>query len=121
MAHCAIDIDGTAAAAPQQIQELASALMAAAHRVTIITGIADDIVTQEDFDEKSQYLCALGMAESYNDMVVISNNVKGGLAKAKAMWCKNHGVDILIDNNKENAKAAISYVPLVLVPWATRV
>jgi hypothetical protein len=122
MAHVALDIDGTIAAAPQQMQELASSLQAAGHRVSVLTGCASDPLTQQDWDDKANYLNSLGCGSCYDDLTVISHGVKGGLAQAKAQWCASTGVDVLMDNSKDNAKAAAAAgVPLVLVPWATRV
>jgi len=97
------------------------ALLAAGHRVSILTGSSNMPVTQQDFDEKANYLRSLGMGESYNDMTVISNQIKGGLPQAKADWLQMAGADIYVDNSKANASAAIGVVDMVLVPWATRV
>ena len=122
MGHYAMDIDGSIAAAPQQMQELASSLMAAGHRVSVVTGTGDDTVTQQEWDAKANYLNSLGMGQSYGTLTVISNSVSGGLPAAKAQWCVDNGVDCLIDNSKENAKAAVDAgVDLVMVPWASRV
>jgi len=122
MAHIAVDIDGTAAAAPQQIQELCSSLQAAGHRVSIVTGTANPTASQQDFDEKANYLNSIGMGQSYDDLTVIAHGDDGGIANAKAQWCKDNSVDCLIDNSKANAKAAVAIgIPLVLVPWASRV
>ena len=122
MAHIAIDVDGTIGATPYQMQEIASALMAAGHRVTVLTGYGDGQVTQAIFDEKANYLNSLGFGQSYNDMTVIANGPGVDLAAKKADYCVSEGVDILIDNSKANAKAAVAAgVPLVLVPWASRV
>ena len=122
MATVAFDIDGTVAAAPHQMQELASSLMAAGHEVIILTGTGNDAVTQDIVDAKSNYLNSLGMGQSYNTLTVIANNVAGGLDQAKAQWCKDNGVDVLIDNSQKNAQAAVNAgIELVLVPWASRV
>ena len=121
MAHAVFDVDGTVAAYPQECQALMSALMAAGHRVSILTGVSSMPVTQQDFDDKANYLRSLGMAESYDDMTVISNKVKGGLAIAKSLWLRDAGADIFVDNSTANAEEAIKYVDIVLVPWATRV
>ena len=122
MAYVVFDIDGTIGAAPAESQELASAMKAAGHRVGVLTGSSNFPLTQDDFDAKVKYLVSLGFGESYDDLTVISNQVKGGLAAAKGKYCADNGVDIYLDNNKENAQAAIEAgVEFVLVPWATRV
>ena len=122
MAYAIFDIDGTIGAAPAQTQEIASALIAAGHRVGVLTGSSSYPVTQADWDNKANYLNALGMGESYHDLTVISNQIKGGLANAKAQWCASNGVDIYVDNSEANAQAAVDAgVDLVMVPWATKV
>ncbi len=121
MAHLVMDLDGTISYAPSEMAALASAMMAAGHRVTVLTGTSNMPVTQKDFDEKTQYLCALGFSESYDDITIISNKIKGGLAVAKSEWLRDMGVDVYVDNSTENAQEAVQYVPCVLVPWPTRV
>ena len=119
MAHIACDVDGTADAAPHQIQELLQSLRAAGHRVSILTGTGDDEVTQDIFTAKANYLNSLGCGSCWDDMTVLSDKDIPG---TKATWCADNGVDIMIDNDKDNAKAiAAAGIPLVLVPWASRV
>lgn len=117
MAHVVIDLDGTISAAPIECQALCSSLMATGHRVTVLTGAGDTDANQQMWDKKAQYLSSLGMAESYSDMTVVTGNVP----EQKLAYCRENSVDIAIDNSKENARAMTAYVPLVLVPWATRV
>jgi hypothetical protein len=122
MAYAIFDIDGTIGAAPTQSQEIASALIAAGHRVGVLTGTSNNPVTQEDWDNKANYLNSLGFGESYHDLTVISNQVLGGLAQAKADFLSANGVDIYIDNSQSNAQAAVEAgVAFVLVPWASKV
>ena len=122
MAYVVFDIDGTIGAAPAQAQEMASAMIAAGHRVGVLTGSSSNPVTQDDWDNKANYLVSLGFGESYHDLTVISNKVSGGLAAAKAQYLSDAGADIFIDNNQENCEAAAAAgVEFCLVPWATRV
>ena len=116
----ACDLDNTIDAAPQQMQSLMSALMAAGHRVTVVTGTQSDQATQQDFDDKANYLNSLGCGQSFDDLVVLAAP-PGDLANAKAEFLSANGYHVLIDNDKGNAKAATKAgVPLVLVPWASR-
>lgn len=119
MAHIACDIDGTITSAPYQFENLLTALRAAGHRVTILTGCATVPVTQQNFDEKAQFLMGLGCVGCWDDMVVFGESDKA-LAKAKAKWMADNGVSIFIDNDLRNAQRATKVVPLVLVPWTTR-
>lgn len=117
----AVDIDGTIDATPDEMRTLMGSLMAAGHVVVVLTGIADDIATQSDFDHKANYLRSLGCGAVWDKMVVLPH-ARGEIDLMKAQWCKDNGVDIFIDNDKANARAAIDAgIPLVLVPWASRV
>ena len=116
----AVDLDNTIDATPKEMQSLMTALMAAGHVVVVLTGTAEDVVTQEVWNDKNQYLNTLGCSTCWNQLTVIASPDGSG-SDAKAKWCDEHGVDILIDNSKENARAATAAgVPLVLVPWASR-
>ena len=47
--------------------------------------------------------------------------VSGDIPTQKALVCQEMHIDVVIDNDKQNAQAIIAAgVPLVLVPWATR-
>ena len=116
----AVDIDGTLNAAPAQFVGLLSAIKAAGYRVSILTGAADNPITQSTFNDKSNFLNEMGLGQCWDDMTVLSS--MGDLAQTKAKWCSDNSVDVLIDNSIPNAKAAVANgIPLVLVPWASRV
>ena len=117
MAHVVIDLDGTIGSAPIECQTLCSSLVATGHRVTVLTGAGDGEANQQMWDKKASYLSSLGMAESYTDMTVVTGNV----LEQKLAYCQSNSVDIAIDNSKENARSMTGCVPLVLVPWASRV
>ena len=117
----AVDIDGTIDANPDEMRSIMGSLMAAGHHVIVLTGTSDRVATQVDWDDKFDYLRSLGCGAVWDQLVVVPHG-KGEVADVKAQWCKDNGVDVMIDNDKGNAKAAIDAgVPLVLVPWASRV
>lgn len=117
----AIDVDGTLDAAPAELQTLMIALKSAGNTVSILTGMAKNKVTVRDFHIKADYLNRLGCGESWDDMTVLGH-AGGPIHVAKAKWCVKHNVDILIDNSVANARAAVAAgVPLVLVPWASKI
>ena len=120
--NVAFDLDNTIDAAPKQIQSLMSALMAAGHNIVVLTGTDSPIVTQDEWQAKADYLNSLGCGQCWNQLVVQSHagpNDPGPVLKAS--WCRDNDVDVLIDNSKDNARAATAFgVPLVLVPWASR-
>jgi hypothetical protein len=119
--HIAVDLDGTIDAASALFQNLFSTLKAAGHTVTVLTG--SSTIDSVSIAGKQNYLNQLGMGDSYSQLVLIpSDDDMDKLSQLKALWCSENGVDILIDNRKANAKAAVAAgVQLVLVPWATRV
>lgn len=111
----AVDLDGTIDSEPTTMQALLTALKAAGHTVVVATGTADGEVTPEDTIAKAEYLQSLGCAECYDQIVVFAEPHD----ENKAEWLKANHADLLIDNNKSNAKAAAGICP-VLVPWQTR-
>lgn len=110
-----IDIDGTIDAFPSEFQSLMQSIRASGNDVVILTGCSSEQVTQEDITAKKEYLTSLGVGDCYDSLVVFASPP----AEKKAEWIKENGVDVLIDNSKQNAKAAMDYC-LVLVPWQTR-
>ena len=112
----AFDVDGTIDAYPEVCQSLMSALRAAGQRVVVITGCGADTPTPQDTIDKTGYLASLGCANCYDQLVVLGNPTD----ELKAKWLKANNADLLIDNDKGNAKAAAEVCP-VFVPWQTRV
>ena len=116
----AVDIDGTIDANPDEMRSIMGSLMAAGHTVTVLTGTSDEVATETDWQNKYDYLKSLGCGAVWDTLCVVGHEV-GDLDAQKAKWCAENGIDVLIDNDKGNAKAAIAAgVPLVLVPWASR-
>ena len=119
----AIDVDGTIDSTPRQLQSIMSALKAAGHTVVVLTGTQEEGgPTPADFEEKANYLNSLGCGSAcYDQLEVLDGSDKEKLPELKADWCKDNHVDVLVDNDKDNAKAASAAgVELVLVPWASR-
>jgi hypothetical protein len=113
----AVDIDGTLDAYPNELRGIMGSVMAAGHQIYILTGTQDDVATQDDWQKKVDYVKALGCESVWDKLIVVSGD---DIAKAKAKWCKDNGVDVLIDNDKDNAKAVTAEGILVLVPWGSR-
>lgn len=109
-----VDIDGTIDADPAVFLSLMQALRAAGHRVVVLTGCSSPVVSQQDIDDKRQYLQALGVGAAYDQLVVFADPA----GPAKAAWLADNGADLLLDNSRTNARLAPC---LVLVPWQTRV
>lgn len=108
----AFDLNGTIDADPVAYESLMSALMAAGHQVVVLTGCSAPKPTPKDYQEKAQLLESLGCGKCYDKLVLFGDPPH----KAKAKWCKKHGVDILIDNSVKNAQLADKFCT-VLLPW----
>lgn len=111
-----VDLDGTIDAFPYQLGELMRALRASGCVVDVLTGIDADKVTQADLDAKAAFLLSLGCENTYDNLVLVPDPHP----ENKASYMREVAADMLIDNNKSNAKAAMDVCP-VLVPWQTRV
>jgi hypothetical protein len=113
----AVDIDGTIDAFPGEFQTILSCLRASGHYVVIISGGDSDPVDQTQLDGRVQQLTALGLADAYDEIVLVPQPHD----EAKATFCKARQVDVLFDNSKKNAKAyAATCNGPAFVPWQTR-
>lgn len=102
-----LDIDGTVDSFPVLFQHLIAGWTAAADHVYIITGIHAEEVTDEDHASKVQYLTAMGIPPSqYYTLVVVPTKPGMDHAQAKAQYIQDNHIDVLIDNNVDNCKAA---------------
>ena len=84
--------------------------------VTCSSGVGKETVDQQDLEEKAAYLTKLGVGEAYTKLVLVPHPVDTN----KASYLREAGADMLVDNDKSNAKAAADICP-VLVPWQSRV
>lgn len=112
--NVAVDIDGTVDSFPRLFQSLISALMAAGHHVYIITGVSETEVSDDDVAAKKGYLTALGITD-YTLLVVVPRPH----AKHKAAALDEHHIELLIDNKKANAKAAVDQCAVLLL-WNSK-
>lgn len=113
----AIDIDGTISADPSAFCDLMCALKAGGNIVCILTGTGKGGPSGATMQSKLDYLQSVGVTKCWDNIALVT----GDIPMQKALWCQQHNVDVVIDNDKDNAKALIAAgIPLVLVPWATR-
>ena len=118
MAVYMFDIDGTIDANPHHFCRIMCALKAQGDHVSVVSGSGNNPPSGNTFQDKCNYLCSLGVTECWDDLTVISGDIPAG----KAKWAQENGCSVAFDNSKANAKALLAAgVPLVLVPWATRV
>ena len=119
----AFDLDNTIDANPAEFQSLMSALQAAGHTVIVLTGTGDDTATQQEWQEKANYLTSLGCGSCWDQLVIMAHPASGpDLADLKAKWLMDNGVELFADSTMENAKAANKAgVPLVLVPQGSKI
>ena len=97
------------------MQGLMSALKAAGHQVVVLTGCGQETPEPTDVAAKTEYLQSLGCGSCYDQLVVLGDPTD----ELKAEWLKANSADVLVDNDKDNAKAAAGICP-VLVPWQSR-
>lgn len=110
MSNIAIDVDGTIDAFPFLFQHLIAGWTASADHVFILTGIGSDTVTDDDHAAKVGYLTSLGISpESYYQLVVVPTSEDAYHATNKANFIRDNKIDLLIDNNVDNCKAAKQY------------
>ena len=116
----AFDLDGTLDAYPRPLQSMMCALQASGHQVYVLTGMtSDEQPTPDDIAAKVTLLESLGVTDCYDKIIVVSSP-DGDVSDAKARYLESVGADILIDNDKSNAKAVTAQGILALVPWGTR-
>lgn len=113
----ALDVDGTISGDPEAYRYLMYALRDDDNYILILTGNGANGPSGGTWQSKLDYLEAVGITDCWDDMVLVS----GDIPTQKALICQEMHIDVVIDNDKDNAKAIIAAgVPLVLVPWATR-
>lgn len=113
-----IDMDGTLTAAPAAFSQMLGALHDAGNYIAVVTGYEEGPATQEVWQQKLAHLQALDLGNCWDELVVIGGDVPTG----KVNWCQQNGATVCIDNNVANAKALVAAgMPLVLVPWETKV
>lgn len=110
--NIAIDVDGTIDAFPRVFQSLISALASAGHRVYVITGVEGTSVTQADVDTKTAYLASMGITMQYAVIVCPKPH-----APNKVDIIQENDIDLFIDNNKDNIKAAVADGCASLLLW----
>lgn len=96
--HIAIDCDQTITAAPELFGVVMTALRDAGVRVTVLTA-------NDDPGAPANLLESHGLQDCYDALVVVTND-DDERAAAKARYCDEAGVDLLIDDNPENCAAA---------------
>jgi hypothetical protein len=96
-----------------------SALRAAGHVVEVVTGSSGDTVTPEDAASKAQLLASLGMGECYDRLVVVPGP-QSEVADRKTAYLRSVEASMLIDNRKDNCKAATAAGILALCPWGSK-
>jgi hypothetical protein len=96
-----------------------SALHAAGHTVIVITGSDHETVAPVDVEGKAQLLASLGCGECYDTLVVLPGP-EPDIADRKTAYLRSVGADILIDNRKDNCKAATNAGILALCPWGSK-
>lgn len=100
-----VDLHGTITKAPDLMRELLGTLRAAGWEVHVLTGEPDDSAKAEHIEKDMAILSELGLGDCYDQIAVVANP-KNHVAKLKVQYMKRVGAVLLIDNLKENCKAA---------------
>ena len=115
--NIALDIDGTIDAFPVIFQHMIAGWKAAADHVYILTGITAPTATDEDYANKAAYLTSMGITpDAYYQLYIVPHTKDMDHAQAKAQFIQDNHIDLLIDNNVDNIKAAKPYC-LALCVW----
>ena len=113
----AVDVDGVLDAFPREMGSLVAALTAAGRHVYIITGIDEDTVTAKDTEAKRDFLTSLGVGpDTYFQLIVIPQPHP----ELKAQALKDNDCGVLVDNNRENIRAATAEGVVGLYLYNTR-
>lgn len=108
MISWAFDLDGTISADPLVYQDVMSALVAKGNRVWVMTGVHGKTVKPGDTAAKQDYMASMGITRSvhYTDLLVLAEDPGGGHADGKAKALVANNVNVLVDNDVNNVKAA---------------
>lgn len=93
----AFDLDGTITKHPEAVFDMMSAVEKGGHQVVVLTAVPQG----EQPGRRLDMLRAAGGAWWENFMVEVPDD--HGVSKAE--WCRDHGVDVLVDNQPENMEA----------------
>jgi hypothetical protein len=110
------DLDGVIDSFPRQSQTIISAMAAAGHRVFVITGYGGTGAIPPDIVQgKRTYLASLGIT-TYSDLIVVPQPN----APNKAQAIVDNGIDVFIDNDKDNIKGATANGCMSLLLWNSK-
>lgn len=97
--HLALDIDKTITAAPGMFADMARAVRANGGKVTVLHGVKANKVRPADLQAAKAALLTCGFTSDLYDALQC---VPQPVARNKAAWSAENGVDLLIDNRKKN-------------------
>ncbi len=100
-----VDIDGSLTDWPDELGELMRALLARGDDVQVLSGVKGHAVTQADLEEKTALLQSLGVSDCYTKLTVVSDP-KNHVAHQKVNYMQLVGATAMVDNDKQNVKAA---------------
>jgi acid phosphatase class B len=98
------DLDGTITEWPSYCRALMCALQDAGHEVHILTGWKGEVVTDAVIRDKQALLDAFQIT-CYSKLVVVAQP-ENNVADQKVEYMRQSNAHVLVDNDKENCKAA---------------
>ena len=101
------DLDGTISATPELMKSLMKGLRDAGHEVHVLSGTHHDPATDADIREKMDLLikCGLSHGDDFDKLVAVSGPEENVPAR-KVDYMRHVNAAGLVDNSKENIKAA---------------
>lgn len=98
----AVDLDGTITRHPKELGMLMDALDRQGHDVWIVSAVPDG----ESIEVRQKMLLNAGLATWNARLIRVRDD-----GKQKAIWCRDNGVDILIDDASNNMQGAREIYP----------
>ena len=108
------DLDGTLDQNPALCDTMRD-LKKRGHKNIVLTGHHSAVITKAEKREKKVQLAALGLKGVYDKLKVFPES---SVAQDKARYCREHGVDICVDNSQKNLQLMPEGTTL-LMPWRT--
>ncbi len=110
--HVGIDIDHTITRNPKILAKFAKNVKRQDGTVSIVHGIDDDQATGADYETAKQKLHDAGFDGLFDNIYC----APPPHATTKAAYCAAQGVDLMVDNNKDNCKA-VSALGVPAIRW----
>jgi len=119
MSVIAVDIDGTATAAPEVFQVLLKSLMDAGHEVYMLTGALTSDSPGGTISSRIEQLitCGLHRGIHFVDVHIFIDKDVRIIARMKADFCQRHGAILFIDDSDLYQETVMVHSPNTFRLW----